>query len=86
MQVKIKSFDVSMDVKSKGIEFEVREPKGSTQIGDFYLTMSGLTWCEGKKAKHNGIKISWVEFQDIMKSEDTMKAAIKAARQVYNNI
>jgi hypothetical protein len=33
MNVKIKSFDVSMDVKEKGIELEVRTPntaKGST--------------------------------------------------------
>ena len=26
MKVSIKSFDVEMDVKSKGIEFEVRDP------------------------------------------------------------
>lgn len=81
MQVKIKSFDVNMDVKSKGIEFEVRTPDGSAQTGDCYLTMTGLVWCEGKKAKANGIKISWAEFQEIMKSDAAKQAALKAAKQ-----
>ena len=31
MQVKIKSLDVNVDVKSNGIEFEVRNPEGSSQ-------------------------------------------------------
>ena len=30
MQVAIKSFDVNMQVKSNGIEFEVRSPDGTT--------------------------------------------------------
>ncbi|MFO7907431.1 MAG: hypothetical protein ACQESR_22580 [Planctomycetota bacterium] len=80
MQVKIKSFDVNMDVKSKGIEFEVRKPGGSAQVGDCYLTMTGLIWCEGKKAKTNGLKISWDEFQEIMKSAAAKKAALEAAK------
>jgi len=81
MQVKIKSFYVDMDVKSKGIEFEVRKPDGSSQIGDCYLTMSGLIWCKGKKAKANGINLSWKEFEEIMRSEASKKAALKAAKQ-----
>ena len=40
MQVSIKSFDIKMDVKSKGMEFEVRGTDG-TLLGDCYLTMSG---------------------------------------------
>ena len=61
MKVSIKSFDVEMDVKSKGIEFEVRDPKGKL-LGDCYLTMTGLVWCRGKTAKENGKKISWPYF------------------------
>ncbi len=61
MKVSIKSFDVEMDVKSKGIEFEVLDPKGKL-LGDCYLTMTGLVWCRGKKAKENGKKISWQDF------------------------
>ena len=61
MKVSIKSFDVNMDVKSKGIEFEVRDPKGNL-LGDCYLTMTGLIWCRGKTAKKNGKRISWKKF------------------------
>ena len=46
MDVRIKQFDVKMNVKAKGIEFEVRTPKGGSQIGDCYVTMKGLTWCK----------------------------------------
>jgi hypothetical protein len=82
MQVKIKTFDVNMDVKSNGIEFEVRKPDGTAQVGDCYLTMTGLIWCSGKTAKKNGLKISWADFQEIMKSDTAKKAALKAAKQV----
>ena len=61
MKVSIKSFDVEMNVKSKGIEFEVRDPKGK-RLGDCYLTMTGLVWCKGKTAKENGKRISWQDF------------------------
>ena len=80
MKVKIKSFGVDMEVKSTGIEFEVRTPNDSAQIGDCYLIMTGLTWCEGKKHKKNGIHITWNDFRTIMKSEETLKAAISAAK------
>jgi hypothetical protein len=82
MQVKIKSFDVNMEVKSNGIEFEVRQPNGSEQLGECYLTMTGLTWCKGKSGKTSGSKISWADFIEIMKSKEAQKAAVKAAKQV----
>lgn len=69
MQVKIKKFDVNMEVKSSGIEFEVRSPDGSQQLGDCYLTMSGIIWCKGKTSKKNGIKISWKQFIEYMESD-----------------
>lgn len=82
MQVHIKKFDVNMDVKASGIEFEVRKADGSVQIGDCYVTMTGLIWCKGKVNKKNGVKLSWVEFMGIMKSEATKKTALKAAKAV----
>jgi hypothetical protein len=42
MKVFIKEFSVDMEVKSSGIEFEVRTPDNAQQLGDCYLTMSGL--------------------------------------------
>ena len=81
MKVKIKSFHVDMNVKSKGIEFEVRAPDDSAQIGDCYLTMSGLRWCKGKIAKQNGVHMSWPDFMAIMKSNAAKNAALKAAKR-----
>lgn len=61
MQVKIKDFTVEMEVKNKGIEFEVRDNDGSF-LGDCYVTKTGLEWCQGKIAQGNGKKISWAKF------------------------
>ena len=80
MQVSIKQFDVNMQVKSKGIEFEVRSPDGATQLGDCYLTMTGLVWCNGRTLKKNGIKIDWNDLITILQSDDTKNAAVKAAK------
>ena len=82
MKVRIKQFDVGMEVKSSGIEFEVRTPDDASQIGDCYLTMTGLIWCKGKTSKNRGIKISWVDFTKIMESDDARKAAVNAAKAI----
>jgi len=80
MKVHIKKFQIDMDVKSNGIEFEIRKSDGSPQIGDCLLTMTGLTWCKGRKEKQSGIKISWEDFMEIMKSRKAKSAALKAAK------
>lgn len=80
MDVRIKKFDVNMQVKSNGIEFEVREPNDGPQIGDCYLTMTGLVWCKGKIKKENGIKISWNDLAAVLASDSSKKAAVKAAK------
>jgi hypothetical protein len=74
-----------MDVKNKGIEFEVRNPNGGDHCGDCYLTKAGLTWCLRKKAKKNGITIKWDDFMDLLSSKDALKRALKAARQPTKN-
>jgi hypothetical protein len=79
MKVNIKEFNVDMQVKSSGIEFEVRTPDDSEQLGDCYVTMTGLIWCKGKKNKDNGIKISWNDFITIMASDESIAAAVQAA-------
>ena len=80
MEVRIKQFDVDMLVKQKGIEFEVRTPDGTSQIGDCYITMTGLVWCQGKTTKQNGTKMSWDHLAEILESDQAKKAALKAAR------
>lgn len=66
MRVWIKSLRVDMEVKSTGIEFEVRGPDNSKQLGDVYLTKSGLTWCRGRTSRENGKSLSWNEFIQMM--------------------
>lgn len=85
MNVKIKNFDVDVDVKQKGIEFEVRTPNGDSQLGDCYLTMTGLIWCPGKTVKKNGVKVAWQEFIDLLSSKDSLKRAVKAAKNPPQN-
>lgn len=68
MKVSIKSFDVKMDVKTNGIEFEVRDG-GGKQLGDCYLTQAGLIWCKGKTTKQKGVRVSWNEFIKWMEEE-----------------
>lgn len=68
MKVTIKSFDVAMEGKNKGIEFEVRTPEGE-HIGDVVLTKSGLVWCKGRTDVKNGVKVGWNEFVGWMEGE-----------------
>jgi len=49
MKVAIKSFDVAMKVKNKGVELEIKDTTGKKHLGDCYVTMAGLTWCKGRK-------------------------------------
>ena len=41
MNVSIKSFDVKMEVKNKGVEFEVRDTQGKF-LGDCIVTKTGV--------------------------------------------
>jgi hypothetical protein len=81
MKVWIKSFDVEMQVKSNGLELEVRTPDNTEQLGDCYVTMTGLTWCAGKVSRENGVKLSWNDVMALCSSPQSLKAAIKAAKK-----
>ena len=62
MKVTIKSFDVGMEVKTKGIEFQVKSTDGARHRGDIVLTKAGLIWCRGRTTRANGVKVSFDEF------------------------
>ena len=62
--VKIKSFDVGMEVKNKGIEFEIRIDE--KHKGDLIVTKSGLNWCKGRTKPANGTKINWNKLIELM--------------------
>lgn len=74
-----------MDVKKKGIEFEVRTPSGDSQLGDCYITMTGLVWCQGKTGKKNGIKIKWNDLITLMSNKDSLKRALDAVKNPTSN-
>lgn len=61
MKVQIKSFDVDMEVKNNGVEFQVHDNSGKFK-GDFYVTKSGVIWCPGKTSREKGKKITWDNF------------------------
>lgn len=61
MQVSIKSFDVRMELKNRGIELEVRDNDGG-HLGDLVVTRSRLLWCKGKTTRANGIPVTWARF------------------------
>jgi len=65
MQVKIKDLGIPLDVKSKGIEFDVAEKRAGHQ-GDLVLKMTSLIWCKGKTTRSKGVKLSWPEFTELM--------------------
>lgn len=69
MKVKIKSFDVDMDVKNNGVEFQVHDNDG-TFMGDVYVAKGGVTWCAGKTTRANGIKLNWSKFIKLMEAGD----------------
>lgn len=79
MQIKIKDFYIDMEVKTRGIEFEVRSPNGDEHHGDCKLTKTKLEWLKGRS--QSGTELTWEDFMAIMKSEKTMKAAVEAAKE-----
>ena len=64
MDVKIKDFSVEMEIKTRGIELGVYEK--DEFLGDLYVAKSGVTWCKGKRARKNGIKLTWHDFIALM--------------------
>ena len=68
MKVEIKDFAVNMEIKNKGVEFQVHTNKGDHK-GDCYVTKTGLIWCRGRTPRKNGKQISWDEFADWMEGQ-----------------
>lgn len=68
MKVAIKSFDVEMHLKNKGIEFEIYDNQGS-HLGDCYLTKTSVIGCPGRTRHENGIKVSWGDFITMMNAK-----------------
>ena len=65
MNVRVKSFNVEMEIKNTGIELEIRDPKGGF-LGDLIVTKTHLIWCKGKTGRDNGKKKGLKEFIEMM--------------------
>jgi len=63
--VHVKSFDVEMEIKNKGVELEVRDTDG-TFLGDLIVTKTQIIWCKGKTSREHGKKLTWQKFADVM--------------------
>jgi hypothetical protein len=84
MDVSIKSFDVNMNVKTKGIELEIRKPNDGERLGDLIITKAHLIWCEGRTQRAHGKKIKWDDFVEIVNGAQKpakKSAAKKAAKK-----
>jgi len=65
MKVTFKKFDVTIELKNKGIELDLSDTSGK-HIGDLVITKTKLVWCPGKTRRANGKPIEWHEFAKIM--------------------
>lgn len=61
MKVAIKDLSVSMEVKTKGVEFEVYS-NDDKFLGDLVVTKAKLVWRPGKTSVKNGHPIKWSDF------------------------
>ena len=59
-KVYVKDLFVEMEVKNKGVEFEVRD--NDKQLGDVILKKTGIEWCKGRTTAGKGVKVSWEDF------------------------
>lgn len=66
MKVWIKSFDVAMELKNKGIELDVYSKDGKQHLGDLIVTKTKLIWCEGKTMRKNGKEILLEDFIEFL--------------------
>jgi len=65
MKVSIKSFDVAMEVKTKGVELEIYD-NDDNHLGDLVVTKTKLIWCKGRTTRENGKEVKWEDFIDRM--------------------
>lgn len=70
MKLSIKDLSISMELKNRGIEIEVRDTKDCF-LGDLIINKAGMVWCKGKQQKQNGAKKSWNEIIDFFTDNKT---------------
>ncbi|HBC89215.1 MAG TPA: hypothetical protein DCZ94_19925 [Lentisphaeria bacterium] len=60
MKVKVKDFQVNMEVKNNGIELDIHDNQDK-HLGDLRIGKATIEWCKGQAQKGHGKKKSWDE-------------------------
>lgn len=68
MKVGIKKFNVEMELKNSGIEFEVRNNE-NVFLGDLRISKATIEWCPGKTRTGNGKQKTWDELIEFFNAE-----------------
>lgn len=68
MEVKIKDFGLSLEVKNTGMELQIRDNNGS-HLGDLVINKRRMEWCPGKTTRGRGKKIGWVRLIELFNVE-----------------
>lgn len=66
MQVLVKNWKVSDEIKTKGMELEIRSANGEEQLGDLIITCTQVIWCKGRKTRAKGISLDWNKFIELI--------------------
>ena len=87
MKVVIKSLQVDMEIKNKGVELEIFEANGTSRLGDLVITKTDLIWCAGKTRRENGVKIKWPAFIEMISADgkSPKKATAKKTKKTALN-
>ena len=68
MEVVITDLGIPLEVKTRGIDFEVRDNSGSL-LGHLKLTSTKLEWRNRGIHRGNGIEIEWEDFIELMNDQ-----------------
>ena len=68
MKVTIKELNVTMELGSKGVQFDVYDTTGK-RLGDLRIGKAKLEWCPGKRHTGNGHTKKWEEVIDFFESK-----------------
>jgi hypothetical protein len=82
MKVNIKTLAVEMELKNKGMELDVHWPSGGKR-GRVKISRSGIYWLRSGKhstRRRAWRRISWDNFIEIMATNWTPQAAVRAAK------
>ena len=69
MKVSVKDFTVTMELKNKGIEFDVYDNEDN-HLGDLVVTKTKIIWCKGRTIPKNGKAVNWEDFKKYKESQE----------------